>query len=51
MMGVSDVNGFFQSACVCFRRDELFADPHGGASGTVNKQVSIDWLTFKILPL
>jgi hypothetical protein len=28
--------------------DELFC---GGASGTVNKQVSIDWLKLKILPL
>jgi hypothetical protein len=51
MMGVADVNGFVQSACVCFRRDELFDDPQGGASGTVNKQVFIDWLTLKILPL
>jgi hypothetical protein len=42
MMGVADVNGFVQSACVCFRRDELFDDPQGGASGTVNKQVFID---------
>jgi hypothetical protein len=51
MMGVADVNDFVQSACVCFRRDELFDDPHGGDSGTVNKQVRIDWLTLKILPL
>jgi hypothetical protein len=51
MMGVADVNGFVQSACVCFRRDELFDDPQGGGSGTVNKQVFIDWLTLKILPL
>jgi transposase len=51
MMGVADVNGFVQSACVCFRRDELFDDPQGGASGTVNKQVFIDWLTLEILPL
>jgi hypothetical protein len=51
MMGVADVNGFVQSACVCFRRDDLFDDPQGGASGTVNKQVCIDWLTLKILPL
>jgi hypothetical protein len=51
MMGVADVNGFVQSACVCFRRDELFDDPQGGASGTVNKQVFIDWRTLKILPL
>jgi hypothetical protein len=50
MVGVADVNGFVQSACVCFRRDELFDDPHGGASGTVNKQVFIDWLILKILP-
>jgi hypothetical protein len=39
MMGVADVHGFVQSACVCFRRDELFDNPQGGASGTVNKQV------------
>jgi hypothetical protein len=51
MMGVADVNGFVQSSCVCFRRDELFYDPHGGPSGTVNKQVLIDWLSLKILPL
>jgi hypothetical protein len=51
MMGVADVNGFVQSACVCFRRDDLFDDPQGGASRTVNKQVFIDWLTLKILPL
>jgi hypothetical protein len=51
MMGVADMNGFVQSACVCFRIDELFDDPHGGASGTVIKQVFIDWLTLKILPL
>jgi hypothetical protein len=51
MMGVVDVNGFVKSACVCFRRDELFDDPQGVASGTVNKQVFIDWLTLKILPL
>jgi hypothetical protein len=51
MMGVGDVNGFVQSACVCFRRDELFDDPQGGAAGTVNKQVLIYWLTLKILPL
>jgi hypothetical protein len=50
MVGVADVNGFVQSACVCFRRDELFDDPPGGASGTVNKQVFIDWLTLQILP-
>jgi hypothetical protein len=42
MMGVADVNGFVQSACFCFRRDELFDDPQGGASGTVNKQVCTD---------
>jgi hypothetical protein len=51
LMGAADVNGFVQSACVCFRRDELFDDPQGGGSGTVNKQVFIDWLTLKILPL
>jgi transposase len=51
MMGVADVNGFVQSACVCFRRDELFDDPQGGASGTVNKKLFIDWLTLKIFPL
>jgi transposase len=51
MMGVADVNGFVQSACFCFRRDELSVDPQGGASGTVNKQVCTDWLTLKILPL
>jgi hypothetical protein len=51
MMGFADVNGFVQSACVCFRRDELFDDPQGGASGNVNKQVFIDWLSLKILPL
>jgi hypothetical protein len=51
MMGVADVNGFVQSACVCFRRDELFDDPQGGTSGTVNTQEFIDWLTLKILPL
>jgi hypothetical protein len=51
MMGVADVIGFFQSACVCFRRDELFDDPQDGAFGTVNKQVLIDWFKLKILPL
>jgi hypothetical protein len=51
MMGFADVNGFVQSACVCFIRDELFDDPQGGASGTVIKQVLIDWITLKILPL
>jgi hypothetical protein len=51
MMGVADVNGFVQSVCVCFRRDDLCYDPQGGASGTVNNQVSIDWITLKILPL
>jgi transposase len=51
MMGVADVNGFVQSAYVCFRRDALFDDPQGGASGTVNKQLFIDWPTLKILPL
>jgi hypothetical protein len=51
MMGVADVNGFVQYDCVCFRRDELFDDPQGGAYGTVNKQVFIYWLTLKILPL
>jgi transposase len=51
MMGVEDVNGFVQSDCVCFRRDELFDDPQDGASGTANKQVFIDWLTLKIFPL
>jgi hypothetical protein len=51
MMGVADVNGFVQSACVCFRRDEIFDDPQDGASRTVIKQVFIDWLTLKILPL
>jgi transposase len=51
IMGVADVNGFVQSACVCFRRDELFDDPHGGASGTLNKQVFIDRLILKILLL
>jgi hypothetical protein len=51
MMGVAGVNGFVQSACVCFRRDELFDDPQGGASRTVINQVFIDWLTLKILPL
>jgi hypothetical protein len=50
MMGVTDVNGFVQSACVCFRRDDLFDDPQGGASGTVNKQLFIDWLPLKIFP-
>jgi hypothetical protein len=39
MMGAADVNGFVQSACFCFRRDDLFDDPQGAASGTVNKQV------------
>jgi hypothetical protein len=47
-MGVADVNSFVQSACVCFRRDELFDDPHGGASGTVIKQVFIDWITLNM---
>jgi hypothetical protein len=51
MMGVADVNCFVQSDCVCFRIDELFDDPQVGASVTVNKQVFIDWLTLKILPL
>jgi hypothetical protein len=51
MMGVADVNGFVQSACVCFRRDELFYDPQGGASGTVIKKVFIDWITVNILPI
>jgi hypothetical protein len=51
MMGVTYVNGFVQSACVCFRRDELFDDPQGGDSGTVNKQLLIDWLTLKIFPI
>jgi hypothetical protein len=51
MMGVADVNGFVQSDFCCFRRDELFYDPQGGASGTINKQVFIDWLTLKIFPL
>jgi hypothetical protein len=51
MMGVADVNGFVQSECVCFTRDELFDDPQGCASEIVNKQVFIDWLTLKILPL
>jgi hypothetical protein len=35
MMGVSDVNGFVHSACVCFRRDDLFDDPQGGVHYTV----------------
>jgi transposase len=51
MMGVADVNGFVQYACVCFRRDALCDDPQCGASGNVNTQVFIDWLTLKILPL
>jgi hypothetical protein len=50
-MGVPDVNGFLQYACVCFRRDELFDDPQVSASGTAIKQVLIDWITLKILPL
>jgi transposase len=50
-MGHADVNGFVQSACICFRRDELFDEPQVGASGTVNKQVFIDWLTLNIHPL
>jgi hypothetical protein len=50
MMGVTDVKGFVQSACVCFRWDDLFDDPQGGASGTVNKQLFIDWLTLNIFP-
>jgi hypothetical protein len=51
MMGVADVNGYVQSTCVCFRRDELFDDPQGGASVTMNKQLFIDWLTLKIFVL
>jgi hypothetical protein len=51
LMGVADVNCFFQSVCICLRRDELFDYPQGGVSGTVNKQVFIDWLKLKILPL
>jgi hypothetical protein len=42
MRVAADVNGLVQSACVCFRRDELFYDPQGGASVTVNKQAFID---------
>jgi transposase len=49
MMEVAAMNGVVQYACVCFRRDELFDDPQGGTSGTVNKQVFIDWLTLNIL--
>jgi hypothetical protein len=51
MMGVTYVNGFVESACVCFRRYEIFHDPQGGASGNVNKKLFIDWITLKIFPL
>jgi hypothetical protein len=50
-MEVPDVNGFLQSDCVCFRRDDIFDDPQGAASGTAIKQVIIDWITLNILPL
>jgi hypothetical protein len=49
-MGVADVNSFVQPCCVCLRRDELFDEPQGGVSGTVHKQMFIDWIKLKILP-
>ena len=48
MIGVADVNGFIESACGIYKRDEISDE---GAAGTVTRDIFEDWVEKMLCPV
>ena len=48
LIGVADVNGFIESACQTYIRDEISDE---GAAGTVTREIFEDWVEKQLCPV